>query len=484
MVSQTLQSLRILPKPRELTTRDQKLRLRYLTPFAAAFALLPFALPSDAVSSLPKPKAPEPAIEAKTQLPMDQQLAFFTPLRDNISKHVEDQKTSTPEAEKPKPLEPKTLTIEVGKGQTLAGILQNNGIPGTEAYDIVKEIGTHYDPRKVRAGQELTLNLEPDTETQSTYEFSSLKMPLNALKTVSVSKDGEKIKAELEEKATSLKTHASSTTIRNSIYGSAELAGIPRGIIAEMIRVYSWNVDFQRDIRKGDTIEVLYETHETKDGHVVKSGNLLYANLSVGGRELPMYRFKTNDGMVDYFDPKGQSIKKTLMKTPIDGARLSSGFGMRRHPVLGYNKMHKGVDFAAPTGTPIYAAGDGKITFRGRKGGYGNFIKIRHNSELSTAYAHLSKFRSSVKNGIHVKQGQIIGYVGSTGRSTGPHLHYEVLKNGKHVNPRSVDLPTGTQLKGTQLANFKKSVNSFSQDYAALTEGLKFASQNDGNAVQ
>jgi len=235
------------------------------------------------------------------------------------------------------------------------------------------------------------------------------------------------------------------------------------------------NIDFQRDIRKGDEIEVLYEAFETEDGEFARYGNVLYANLTVGGREYPIYRFEMDNGDVDYFEPSGISIRKTLMKTPIDGARISSGFGMRHHPVLGYNKMHKGMDFAAPTGTPIYAAGDGVVEKAGRNGGYGNYIRIRHNSKLKTAYAHLHRISSRVKPGARVKQGQIIGKVGTTGRSTGPHLHYEVLLANKQVNPRSVTLPTGEQLVGKNMDRFKWLVGHVYQQYASLSDGLKFA---------
>jgi len=206
----------------------------------------------------------------------------------------------------------------------------------------------------------------------------------------------------------------------------------------------------------------------------------LFANIKTNGREKPIYRFEMDNGRVDYFGPDGTSIRKTLMKTPIDGARISSGFGYRRHPVLGYNKLHKGMDFAASTGTPIYAAGDGTVTYAARKGSYGNYISIRHNSKLGTAYAHLNKFKKGIRKGSVVKQGDVIGYVGTTGRSTGPHLHYEVLVNGVQVNPRSVKLPTGETLSGSELARFKSMVRSVDQEYASLTKGLKYAVRNDG----
>jgi murein DD-endopeptidase MepM/ murein hydrolase activator NlpD len=224
----------------------------------------------------------------------------------------------------------------------------------------------------------------------------------------------------------------------------------------ELIRIYSWDIDFQRSIRSGDKFEVLFERIETNSGKLARYGNILYANLKLGKLSNPLYLFKKNNKIYNHFDEKGHSAKKALMRTPINGARLSSGYGTRRHPILGYNKMHRGVDFAAPIGTPILAAGSGTIVFRSRNGAYGNYIRIRHNSLYSTAYAHLSKFNRSLTKGSRVRQGQVIGYVGTTGRSTGAHLHYEILKRGRQTNPRRVKMPSGTRLGGADLHLFKK----------------------------
>ena len=314
------------------------------------------------------------------------------------------------------------------------------------------------------------------SEGEDERSFKSLVMKVDPVKSVLVEKtDDETFTSELQEKELVKREYAYSTDIETSLYGSAARAGIPPQIIAEMIRIYSWNVDFQRDIRSGDKIEVLYEVQETEDGDYARYGEVLYANLSVGGTPVPIYRYEMKDGRVDYFQPDGFSVRKTLMKTPVDGARLSSGFGMRKHPVLGYNKMHKGLDFAAPTGTPIYAAGDGVVEYAGRFSSYGNYVRIRHNSKLKTAYAHMHKFASGVSVGKRVNQGDVIGYIGTTGRSTGPHLHYEVHVNNSQVNPRSVDLPTGEQLTGEEKKKFEGVMASLNQQYAALSKGLKFA---------
>jgi murein DD-endopeptidase MepM/ murein hydrolase activator NlpD len=219
--------------------------------------------------------------------------------------------------------------------------------------------------------------------------------------------------------------------IINSLYLSAVQHGLPTPIIMQLIRMYSWDVDFQRSIRKGDRFEVLYERKTTDAGEVVRYGNIVFAKLSLGTDVKPLYYYKNRRGEGNYFDIQGHSAKKALMRTPINGARLTSGFGSRRHPILGYNKMHRGVDFSAPKGTPIYAAGSGTVVYRAKNKAYGNYIRIRHNSLYSTAYGHLSRFNKSITKGSRVRQGQIIGYVGSTGRSTGPHLHYEILVRGR-----------------------------------------------------
>jgi murein DD-endopeptidase MepM/ murein hydrolase activator NlpD len=332
----------------------------------------------------------------------------------------------------------------------------------------------HVDPRAVKVGQKLNVYFKP-VKGEENGEFNKLVMNVDPIKEVTVSRDGDKFKTELSEKKLVKNTYAGRAEIETSLYGSAARAGIPSQVIAEMIRIYSWNIDFQRDIQPGDKIEVMYEAEETEDGEYAKFGNVLYANLTVGGKDVPIYRFETTDGRVDYFQPSGMSIRNTLMKTPIDGARISSGFGMRHHPVLGYNKMHKGIDFAAATGTPIYAAGDGVLEYAGRFSSYGNYIRIRHNSQLKTAYGHMHRLAKGMKIGERVHQGEVIGYVGSTGRATGPHLHYEVLVNNSQVNPKSVNLPTGEQLAGKELNKFKSQMASLHQQYVSLADGLKLA---------
>ncbi len=323
----------------------------------------------------------------------------------------------------------------------------------------------------------MNLRFEPADDNRSGYVLAAMDMPVDPLKSVSLRRtSGGGFVPDVIEKEAERRSYARAAEIETSLYGSALKNGIPSSVVAEVIRVFSWDVDFQRDVRRGDRLEVLYDQMESPDGVKVKSGNIIFARLSIGGEDVAIYRYEKPDGDVDYYMQDGSSLRKTLMKTPVDGARISSGYGMRKHPVLGYNKMHKGMDFAAPTGTPIYAAGDGKIEYLGRNSSYGNYIRIRHNGNLKTAYAHMSRFARGLSNGSRVKQGQVIGYVGTTGRSTGPHLHYEVLVNNVQINPKSISVPQGDSLKGKELEAFHRHVNRISQQYSSLLGGQQFAS--------
>ena len=242
--------------------------------------------------------------------------------------------------------------------------------------------------------------------------------------------------------------------IKNNLYNSAVESGVEPNIIVEFARIFGFEVDFQRDIRKGDWFEILYEKFIDENNKVRDTGKIIYASMYVNGEEINLYNFEFNNEE-EYYDIKGKSITKSLMKTPINGARLSSSYGMRKHPILGYNKMHRGTDFAAPTGTPIMASGSGTVTRARWCGGGGNCVKIKHNSTYETIYAHMKSFAKGIKEGRKVKQGQIIGYVGSTGLSTGPHLHYEVIVNGKKVNSQKLKLPSGKTLKGDERKQFE-----------------------------
>ena len=242
--------------------------------------------------------------------------------------------------------------------------------------------------------------------------------------------------------------------ILDNLYSSAIKAEVNPDTIVEFARIFGFEIDFQRDIRKKDYFKIVYDKYFDEYGQFVKSGSILYAHMSVNGREITLYKFG-KDKDYGYFDINGKSVEKALMKTPINGARLSSPFGLRKHPILGYNKMHKGTDFAAPSGTPIMASGSGTVVLAKWCGGGGNCVKIKHNSTYETVYAHMKSFAKGIRKGKKVKQGQIIGYVGSTGMSTGPHLHYEVIVNGKKVNSQKLKLPSGKVLKGNERQLFE-----------------------------
>lgn len=245
-------------------------------------------------------------------------------------------------------------------------------------------------------------------------------------------------------------------TLKNGLYSDGVDSGISPTSMMNMINLYSYEIDFQRDIRSGDKFEMLVESFYTEDGKKVRDGNVLFSSLTLQNRSIQIYMHKI-DGRIEYFDSKGNSIRKSLLRTPINGARVSSGFGMRRHPILGYSKMHKGTDFAASTGTPILAAGSGTIVYFGVKGGYGNYVQIKHNADYSTAYAHASRFNKKFRKGSKVKQGDVVAYVGTTGRSTGPHLHFELIYKGKQINPSKVKATSGLKLSGKEMARFEAS---------------------------
>ena len=248
-------------------------------------------------------------------------------------------------------------------------------------------------------------------------------------------------------------------TVHNTLSSSLSNLEIPKEITKSFINQFSFSVDFQRDINNGDLIEILFEADYTKNNNLVGIPKLLYASMSLKDHKIELFRYKLQNAKVDYFDPSGKSIRKSIMRTPISGARLSSRFGMRKHPILGYSKMHRGVDFAARRGTPIMAAGDGRVSFAGRNGSYGKFIEIRHLNGFSTRYGHLHKFSKKIKKGSIVKQGQIIGFVGNSGRSTGPHLHYEVKHKNRIINPMTLKLPSRMEIEQQEMPNFYANIS-------------------------
>jgi len=321
--------------------------------------------------------------------------------------------------------------------------------------DDIKEISVQLKNKKlanIYSGKRLNLIIKKLEDGSNT--IVSLLYPINNTTSVEV----RKYQNNFEVKENILQLHKKEVVVKNIIknylYNSSIDSWIESNIIVEFARIFGFEVDFQRDIRQGDWFEILYERFEDDNNKVRETGKIIYASMFVNGEEINLYNFKFNK-IEDFYDIKGKSITKSLMKTPINGARLSSSFGMRKHPILGYNKMHRGTDFAAPSGTPIMASGSGTVTRARWCGGGGNCVKIKHNSTYETIYAHMKAFAKGIKEGRKVKQGQIIGYVGSTGLSTGPHLHYEVLVNGKKVNSQRLKLPSGKILSGEERNQFE-----------------------------
>ena len=304
----------------------------------------------------------------------------------------------------------------------------------------------------IYAGRELSIILKKSTDSKNT--IVSILYPINNTLSVEIRKKKDKITIKENILKLYKKEVVVKNTINNNLYSAATEVAIEPNIIIEFARIYGFEIDFQRDIRKGDTFEIYYEKFLDDENVVRDTGKIIFAHMNVNNREINLYNFKDKNE-IGFYDINGKSIVKSLMKTPINGARLSSSFGMRKHPILGFNKMHRGTDFAAPTGTPIMASGSGTVTRARWCGGGGNCVKIRHNSTYETIYAHMSKFAAGIKEGKKVKQGQIIGYVGSTGMSTGPHLHYEVVVNGKKVNSQKLKLPSGKILNGEARKRFE-----------------------------
>ena len=331
-------------------------------------------------------------------------------------------------------------------GDTYESIINNLKINKIEKKLFLKSIAKHKSLKILRTGKKFFFKID-QMDKPKILEFKIETGKKNEMYFSRIL-DKEIFSSKLIEKNFSKEITYKEAVITNSLYNSAINLGIKPNVIIEFARLYGFQVDFQRDIWKNDSFQIIYEEFKNEKGNVVDTGDIIYANLNLQNTDLQLYKFEYEKNKIDYFDENGKSVRKTLMKTPINGARLSSSFGKRKHPILGYNKLHTGTDFASPKGTPIMASGDGIISRAKWCGGGGNCIKIKHNSVYQTVYAHLSKFGRGIKRGVRVKQGQIIGYVGSTGMSTGPHLHYEVIENGRKINSQKLKLPSGRILKG------------------------------------
>jgi len=411
-----------------------------------------------------------------------------------------------------------TQTVKMESGDTLVAALTDAGVSGSDANAAVVALAKVYNVRSLRAGQSFDLTLQTPAQlakpvpakpvahvAQITYTppagaddsdsnvaddvEAAAPTPAGKLLSISFSPSAEHqvtitrgtddtFAARDEVQQLQVKYHHAGATIDSSLYLAAMQAGIPAEVVVQMIHMFSYEVDFQRDLRPGNSFEVLYSYYYTPDGQAAKQGDIEYAAMKIGGRTIALYRYDPNgpDGP-DYFDSKGQSAKSMLMKTPVDGARISSGFGMRFHPILGYTRMHKGIDFAVPTGTPVMAAGSGIIKQEGWSNGYGNFMLIDHQNGYATAYGHLSRFAAGTHVGGHVHQGQVVALSGATGMATGPHLHYEIRVNNVQVNPATVKIATGRHLFGHDLVAFGDARAHIDQELASMPKESKVAEQ-------
>ena len=350
-------------------------------------------------------------------------------------------------------LEPKFKKIEhkVQPGETFYNILKGYSVDDREISEIKRKLSKKVNLNKLNTNQKVKFVINQTDNIIKEFVFQ-----LSTTEKIYLTRNTETDQFNQKTIVTKLKKKIlyKENVILQSLYKSALEEKISANIIIEFARIYGFQVDFQRDIRKKDSFQILYEVFVDDNGKMIENGNIIFANLKLSGQNNKLYFFDKKDSE-GHYDKNGKSIKKALMKTPINGARLSSPFGMRKHPIDGFNKMHRGTDFAAPMGTPIMASGDGVVKKAGWCGGGGNCVKIKHNSTYQTIYAHMSKFARGIKTGVRVKQGQTIGYVGSTGKSTGPHLHYEVIINGKKVNSQKLKLPSGKILKGKERKIFE-----------------------------
>ena len=373
--------------------------------------------------------------------------------------------------------------VQASSGDTLETLLQKALVPKADTDAVISAMKPHFNPRRLKAGQEVSLDFAKTPEGQ--VQLTEVRLRTSGTEMVKVARlgsgdqgfSGEIIADELQSRYV-----MAEGKIRGSLYQTLIGLDVPVEILTTLIRTFSWQVDFQRDVKAGDDFRVVWQADVNAEGIPIRHGKLLYAMLESGGTNHEVYSFEKGDTS-GYFTANGSSVQRGLMKTPVEGARISSGFGMRRHPIQGYNKMHKGMDFAAPTGTPIYAAADGVVEQIGRYGAYGNYIRIRHSGNMKTAYAHMSRFARGVSNGSRVRQGDAIGYVGTTGRSTGPHLHYEVLVNNVQVNPAKITNTSSTELAGADLKAFKAHVKDSNATIARLQNEQTVVAKDDSRLV-
>ncbi len=351
--------------------------------------------------------------------------------------------------------------IKILKGDTFVSILESLNFKQENIYEIISEIEKFFDLKKIKSGETISVF------ENNFGEIKKIEFFKNSETIISINLDKD-INLNIRELTKDSFIESKEYTITESLFSDGIKNGVSPDILVKIISLFSFDLDFQRDIRVDTVVSISYEFDEIIETGRLEYKDIKYASIIIDGKQLEYFKFITNDGYVDYFNREGKNVKKSILKTPLDGARISSNFGMRKHPISGFNKMHKGVDFAAPIGTPIYAGGNGIVEYVGRNGGYGKYIRIRHNNGYKTAYAHLSGYKKGISKGVRVNQGEVIGYVGSTGNSTGPHLHYEIIYQNKHINPLKLKLPSGKVLEGKELENFKEEYKKIYAEYLSM----------------
>jgi murein DD-endopeptidase MepM/ murein hydrolase activator NlpD len=394
---------------------------------------------------------------ARARLPS----ALLPPAPPAVQPTIAPADTSVPQASSEAPAV-ETLTTQ--SGDSLMSLLQGAGVAASAAQNAIDALAGKWDPRALRIGQEIALTHDKDgvKELRLSPDIEHDLM-------LTRGSDGSYIASLLPRDILTVPLHVAGT-IDSSLFDSAAKAGLPQAVLTEVIHAFSYDVDFQREVQPGDGFEVLFDQLvDEKTGKVVGTGTVAYAALTLSGKVEALYRYTPPGGFPGFYNAQGASVKKALLRTPVDGARISSAFGMRHHPILGFTRLHPGVDFAVPKGTPIMASGDAVVVYAGwNSGGYGNFVVLKHNANYSTAYAHMSHIAKGIKPGIRVHQGEVIGYVGMTGLATGPHLHYEVRVNNKPVNPLTVRMPATDKLEGRALAEFHVRQETVAQRLAGL----------------
>ena len=383
--------------------------------------------------------------------------SFLSSKNDHIFKPDEEERLY--ELKKNDVILENEIIIIIKKNDTFGRIIDQFFANNEIKNQIINELNKDFNFKKLKIGQKIYFyknNEKTINKIVIPIDFATDIIINISNNEVSLLKQTAKITKEIK---------SNKFLIKSSLYEDGRNANLPYIILSQAIRLFSFDVDFQRDIQKNNELEISYEILINNNKRNISYGKIKYIKLSLQQNTLEYFMFITDEGYIDYFNVEGKNVKKALMKTPIDGAKLSSTYGLRKHPILGYNKLHKGVDFAAPKGTPVYAAGNGVIEFAAENGSYGKYIRIRHNNSYKTSYAHLNNFKKGIYKGVRVNQEDIIGYVGSTGRSTGSHLHYEIIYQGKQINPMKIKLPSGKILKGNELKRFKKESKKIYSDF-------------------